>query len=95
MQSIRFWRGSTIKAFVEVEIHDPRIIEENGKVIGDDTLEEMLLVISSEEVGIKKLKKYADLGFTEIVLTNISPNREKLLKLNAEKIAPEFKNVNT
>lgn len=55
----------------------------------------MLLVISSEEEGIKKLKKYADLGFTEIVLTNSSPNREKLLKLIAEKIAPEFKNVNT
>jgi coenzyme F420-dependent glucose-6-phosphate dehydrogenase len=95
LQSIRFWRGSTIKAFFEVEIHDPRIIEENGKVIGEETLEEMLLVISSEEEEIKKLKKYADLGFTEIVLTNISPNREKLLKLNAEKIAPEFKNVNT
>jgi coenzyme F420-dependent glucose-6-phosphate dehydrogenase len=84
-----------IKAFFEVEIHDPRIIEENGKVIGDDKWEEMLLVISSEEEGIKKLKKYADLGFTEIVLTNSSPNREKLLKLIAEKIAPEFKNVNT
>jgi G6PDH family F420-dependent oxidoreductase len=95
LQSIRFWRGAMIKAFFEEEIHDPVIIEENGKVIGDDILEEMLLVISSEEEGIKKLKKYADLGFTEIVLTNSSPNREKLLKLIAEKIPPEFKNVNT
>jgi hypothetical protein len=59
-----------VKAFFEVEIHDPRIIEENGKVIGDDTLEDMLLVISNEEEGKKELKKSADLGFTEIVLTN-------------------------
>lgn len=83
-----------IKAFFEVEIHDPRIIEENGKVIGDDELEDMLLVISNEEEGIRKLKKYTDLGFTEIVLTNSSSNREKLVNLIAEKIAPEFKNVN-
>jgi hypothetical protein len=46
-----------IKAFFEVEIHDPRIIEENGKVIGDDTLEDMLLVISNEEERIRKVKK--------------------------------------
>jgi coenzyme F420-dependent glucose-6-phosphate dehydrogenase len=93
LQSIRFWRGAMIKAFFEVDIHDPRIIEENAQVIGDDTLQEMLLVISNAEEGIKKLKKYTDLGFTEIVLTNSSPNREKLINLVAESMAPEFKNV--
>jgi coenzyme F420-dependent glucose-6-phosphate dehydrogenase len=93
LQSIRFWRGAMIKAFFEVDVHDPRIIEENAQVIGDDTLQEMLLVISNAEEGIKKLKKYIDLGFNEIVLINSSPNREKLINLIAEKIAPEFKNV--
>jgi coenzyme F420-dependent glucose-6-phosphate dehydrogenase len=93
LQSIRFWRGAMIKAFFEVDVHDPRIIEENAQVIGDDTLQEMLLVISNAEEGIKKLKKYTDLGFNEIVLTNSSPNRENLINLIAEKIAPEFKNV--
>ncbi|HEX5892440.1 MAG TPA: TIGR03557 family F420-dependent LLM class oxidoreductase [Nitrososphaeraceae archaeon] len=93
LQSIRFWRGAMIKAFFEVDVHDPRIIEENAQVIGDDTLQEMLLVISNAEEGIKKLKKYTDLGFNEIVLTNSSPNREKLINLIAEKVAPEFKNV--
>jgi hypothetical protein len=82
-----------IKAFFEVDIHDPRIIEENAQVIGDVTLQEMLLVIWNAEDGIKKLKKYMDLGFAEIVLTNSSSNREKLINLIAENIAPEFKNV--
>ena len=76
-----------IKVFFEVEVHDPRIMEENGKVIGDDTLEKMLLVITNAEEGIKKLKKYTDLGFTEIILTHSSPNREKLLNLIEEKLA--------
>ena len=64
-----------------------------AQVIGDDTLQKMLLVISNAEEGIKKLKKYTDLGFNEIVLTNSSPNREKLINLIAEKIVLEFKNV--
>jgi histidinol phosphatase-like enzyme len=53
-----------------------------------------LLVFSNGEEGIKKLKKYADWGFTEVVWTNSSSYREKLLNIIAEKIASEFNNVN-
>jgi coenzyme F420-dependent glucose-6-phosphate dehydrogenase len=91
LQSIRFWRGAMIKAFFDVDVHDPREIEENAQVIGDDTLEKKLLVITSAEEGIKKIGKYVELGFTEIVLTNSSPEREKLVKLIAEQISPAFK----
>jgi hypothetical protein len=61
-------------------------------VIGDDTLENMLLVITNGEDGIEKLQKYVKLGFTEIVLTNSSPDRAKLVKLVADEIALSFKN---
>ena len=83
-----------IKAFFDVDVHDPRKIEENGQVIGDDTLENMLLVVSNGQDAIDKLRKYAELGFTEIVLTNSSPNRDKLVKLVAEEIAPHLKDNN-
>jgi hypothetical protein len=83
-----------IKAFFDVDVHDPRKIEENGQVIGDDTLENMLLIVSNGQDAIDKLRKYAELGFTEIVLTNSSPNRDKLVKLVAEEIAPHLKDNN-
>ena len=90
IESIRFWRGSKIKAFFDVDVHDPRKIEENGQVIGDDTLEDMLLVVSNGEEAIKKLEKYTEIGFTEIVLTNSSPDRNKLIRLVTEEIVPHF-----
>ena len=90
LESIRFWRGAMIKAFFDVDVHDPRKIQENGQIIGDDTLEKMFLVISTAEEGIEKLKKYIELGFTEIVLTNSSPNRNELVKLISEKISPYY-----
>jgi G6PDH family F420-dependent oxidoreductase len=92
IESIRFWIGSMIKAFFDVDVHDPRKIEENGQVIGDHTLEDMLLVITNSEDAIKKLQKYVKLGFTEIVLTNSSPNRNNLVKLVVDEIAPSFRN---
>ena len=79
IESIRFWRGSMIKAFFDVDVHDPRKIEENGQVIDDHSLEKKLFVISNEEEGIKKLQKYIEIGFTEIVFTNSSPNRKKFV----------------
>jgi G6PDH family F420-dependent oxidoreductase len=33
IESIRFWRGSMIKAFFDVDVHDPRKIEENGQLL--------------------------------------------------------------
>jgi coenzyme F420-dependent glucose-6-phosphate dehydrogenase len=93
LESIRFWRGAMIKAFFDVDVHDPRKIEESAQIVGDDTLEKMLLVISNAEEGIKKLQNYIELGFTEIVLTNSSPKRDKLVKLVAEEIIPHFKQL--
>ena len=81
IESIRFWRGSMVKAFFDVDVHDPREIEENGQVIGDDSLENNLFVITNEEEGIKKIQKYIDIGFTEIVFTNSSPNKNKFVDL--------------
>jgi coenzyme F420-dependent glucose-6-phosphate dehydrogenase len=90
LRSISFWRGAMIKAFYDVDIHDPRKIEENGQVIGNDTLEKMTLVVSNAEEAIKKLQRYVELGFTEIVMTNSSPDRYKFVKLVAEQIIPAF-----
>jgi coenzyme F420-dependent glucose-6-phosphate dehydrogenase len=50
----------------------------------------MALVISNTEEGIKKLQKCIHLGFTEIMVVNSSPDREKLAKLLAQQIPPAF-----
>jgi coenzyme F420-dependent glucose-6-phosphate dehydrogenase len=88
LQSIRFWSGSMTKEFFDADIHDPRKIEDEGRKVSDDTLEKKFLVISSADEAIKKLENYIKVGFTEIVLTNSSPDRSELIKLVAEKIIP-------
>jgi coenzyme F420-dependent glucose-6-phosphate dehydrogenase len=77
-----------LKAFFDVDIHDPRQIEENGKVVGDDIMQKMLLVVSSAKEAIEKLQVYVDAGFTEIVIANSSPDRQKMVKLLQDKLYP-------
>jgi hypothetical protein len=38
-------------------------------------MEKMVLVVSGAEEAIEKIQKYVDLGFTDIVLINLSPDR--------------------
>jgi coenzyme F420-dependent glucose-6-phosphate dehydrogenase len=66
LESIRFWRGSMIKFFYEVDFHDPRRIEENAQIIGDDTLENMALVTSDTEEGIKSFKSMFNLDLQRL-----------------------------
>jgi coenzyme F420-dependent glucose-6-phosphate dehydrogenase len=94
LESIGFWRGGMVKAFFEVNFPDPRKIEESAQVVGMDTIEKMALVVSSSEEAIKKLDKYVQLGFTDIVLINSSPNRENFIKLLSQEIAPAFSDAN-
>jgi len=51
----------------------------------------MAFVISNAEEGIKKIQKYAELGFTDIVLINSSPNRESFVKLLSKDILSQVK----
>jgi len=44
-------------------------------------LQKKLFVISNLEEGIKKLQQYVDIGFTEIVFTNSSPDRKKFVDI--------------
>jgi hypothetical protein len=64
---------------------------ETPKLLENYTLENMALVISNTEEGIKKLQQYVQLGFTEIMVVNSSPDRKKLVKLLAQQISPAFK----
>jgi coenzyme F420-dependent glucose-6-phosphate dehydrogenase len=91
IKSIVFWKGAMIKAFFEADIHDPREIQENGLVVGNDTMEQMAFVISNAEEGIKKVKQYTELGFTDIVLINSSPDRNNLVRLLSKDIIPQVR----
>jgi hypothetical protein len=77
LRSISFWKGSMIKALFDVDVHDPRQIEENGQLVADDIMQKMSLVITNAKEAIEKLQVYVDTGFTEIIITNSSPDRKK------------------
>jgi hypothetical protein len=53
LESIAYWRGAMVKALFEVNLPDPRKIEESAQVVGMDTMEKMTLVVSSAEEAIK------------------------------------------
>jgi hypothetical protein len=80
-----------IKAFFNVDVHDSRQIEDNARIIGDDILEKTVIVITNAEEAIRKIKDYSNICIAEIVLTNLSPNREELVMLIAKEMVPALR----
>lgn len=80
-----------IKSFFEVDRHDPREIQDNGQVVRNNTMEKLGFVISNAEEGIKKIKKYTEIGITGIVLINSSLNLDNLIKLISKEINPTLR----
>jgi coenzyme F420-dependent glucose-6-phosphate dehydrogenase len=65
--------------------------KENGQVVGDETMQQVAFVISNAEEGIKKIKQFSDIGFTDIVLINSSPDRNNLVRLLSEEVISEIR----
>ncbi len=53
-----------------------------AKIVGDDTLQKMLLVISSAEDGIKKLEKVYSVGLYRNRLNQFKSNQERIDKVS-------------
>jgi hypothetical protein len=53
-------------------------------------MQSMLLVVSSAKEAIVKLQVYVDLGLTEVVITNSSPDQTKLVNVLAKEVISHF-----
>jgi hypothetical protein len=51
----------------------------------------MAFVVSNAEEGIKKIKQYTEIGFTDIVLINSSPDRNNLVGLLSKEVIPQVR----
>lgn len=81
------WRGSTLRVFYDVDIHDPRYIEEHGKKVGREAMEKSFFIATSSDEVISMIERQVELGFDHIGLA-ASGDFVGLMKAAKEKILP-------
>lgn len=91
LKACRFWTGAMLPVFYKCDISDPREIEENGRLVGDEAIESRWIVASTAEEHVKRIERYVKAGFNHLFFVSSSPDEAKFLKFYGEKVLPYFR----
>jgi coenzyme F420-dependent glucose-6-phosphate dehydrogenase len=90
-KSTEFWRASLIDNVFDLNISDPRQLEQKAKdEVSDDEVKKSTLIITSIEDCIKSIEEYFKAGFTRVYMHSTSPDELKFIRDFCAKVLPYF-----
>jgi len=90
-ESSKFWRASSLKDAFDLDINDPRKLEEKAKKeVPDEKLKESTIIITSIEDCIKPIEEYFHAGFTKVYVQSTSPDEIDFIQEFGNKVLPYF-----
>jgi coenzyme F420-dependent glucose-6-phosphate dehydrogenase len=96
LKSTEFWRASLLQDVFNLDISDPRELEQKAKdEVLDEKLKESTLIITSIDDCIKALEEYFKAGYTRLYPHSTSPDEIKFIRDFSAKILPYFNDRNS
>jgi coenzyme F420-dependent glucose-6-phosphate dehydrogenase len=96
LKSTEFWRASLLEDVFNLNISDPRDLEQKAKEeVSDEKLRQSTLIITSIEDCIKPLEEYFDAGYTKLYPHSTSPDEIKFIQDFSKKVLPYFNDRNS
>jgi coenzyme F420-dependent glucose-6-phosphate dehydrogenase len=96
LKSTEFWRASLLEDVFNLNISDPRELEQKAKEeVSDEKLRQSTLIITSIEDCIKPLEEYFKAGYTRLYPHSTSPDEIKFIQDFSKKVLPYFNDKNS
>ncbi len=90
--STEFWRAGQLDNNFDLDINDPRDLQQKAKQeVSDDKLKKSIIIATSIEDLIKPIENYFKAGFTQIYLHSTSPDELDFVHRFCNKVLPYFK----
>ncbi len=90
-ESTKFWQATAIEDAFNLDINDPRELEQRAKEeVPDEKLKEYIQIITSIKDTIKPIEEYFKMGFTRIYIPSSSPNEIKFIQEFSKKVLTYF-----
>jgi G6PDH family F420-dependent oxidoreductase len=96
LKSLEFWRASQLEDVFNLNISNPRELEQKAKEeVSDEKLRKSTLIVTSIEDCIKPLEEYFNAGYTTLYPHSTSPDEIKFIQDFSKKVLPYFNDRNT
>jgi coenzyme F420-dependent glucose-6-phosphate dehydrogenase len=86
-----FWAGTFVPALFTERIYTPETSEQNGKVVGADTIRGAVCISSDPEEHVKLAQKYIDLGFDHIFFHAAGPDQRAFIEGYGRDVLPRLR----
>jgi len=93
LEYARKWGAAATPLFFKLPLHDPRDIEEFGKLMSDEVLKRAFTVSSEPEVFIESIEKAIKTGFTQAYFSGTTADEPGFLEMLAKHVIPYIKST--
>lgn len=87
----KYWAGSFIPALFDQKIYTPKMSQENGKMVGADTIMKTSCISGKAEDHIKYAQQFIDLGFTTLFFHSAGPDQRSFLQRYGSDVLPQIR----
>lgn len=92
-EQLKYWAGTYIPALFDQKIYSPAMSQQNGEVIGADTVQKTGCFSANPEDHIKYARQHLDLGFNVLVYHSAGPDQQKFLEGYGRDVLPEVRSL--
>jgi len=86
-----YWAGTFVPALFTEKIYTPEMSEQNGKVVGADTIREAVCISADPEDHIKFAQKYIDRGFDHLIFHAAGPDQRAFIEGYGRDVLPRLR----
>lgn len=93
-EQLKYWAGTYIPALFNENIYTPAMSQENGMVVGADTVKKTGCFSSNPEDHVNYTRQHIELGFDHIIFHTAGPDQRAFIQKYAQDVLPALRRIN-
>ena len=86
-----YWAGTFVPALFTEKIYTPEMSEQNGKVVGSDTIKQAVCISADPQQHIKFAQRYIDMGFDHLIFHSAGPDQMAFIQAYGRHVLPQLR----
>ena len=86
-----YWAGTFVPALFTERIYTPRMSEQNGSVVGSDTIRRAVCISADPDAHVRFAQHYIKLGFDHLIFHSAGPDQRAFLEGYGREVLPRLR----
>jgi coenzyme F420-dependent glucose-6-phosphate dehydrogenase len=86
-----YWAGTFVPALFTERIYTPKMSEQNGSVVGSDTIRKAVCISADPEKHAQFAQHYIDIGFDHLIFHSAGPDQRAFLEGYGREVLPRLR----